>query len=72
MKEYSKFYIGLSWTIKLIVAIIPITAWVNSVLYRIGKGHLVEGLVCIPLGGIAWLVDLVSVILYGKPVVFAK
>lgn len=71
MKEYVKFYEGLAWLLKLILAIIPITAWVNGVLYRIGRGHLVSGIICIFLGFIFWIIDLVSVILFGKPVLFA-
>lgn len=71
MKGYIKFYEGLAWIFRLIFAIIPITGWVNAVLYRIGKDNLVSGIIAIFLGPLFWLVDLVSVILFGKPVVFA-
>ena len=72
MKEYVKFYTGLAWVLKLILAIIPITGWVNAVLYRIGKGHLVSGIFSIFFGFIFWIIDLVTVLMYGKPVLFAS
>lgn len=73
MKSYVKGYNGLPWLVKLIFAIIPISAWFNAVVYRLAKGHLIAGILCIFFGfNIVWIVDLISVILYGKPVVFAK
>lgn len=73
MKSYLKFYNGLPWIFKLIFAIIPVTAWINAICYRIAKGHVVAGVLCIFFGfNIVWIIDLISVILYGKPVVFAK
>ena len=70
MKGYLRFYDGLAWIIKLIFAIIPLTGWVNAFLYRIGKGQLVVGIICIFIPPVAWLVDLVCVIIYGKPTLF--
>lgn len=72
MKSYVKGYNGLPWLVKLILAIIPVTGWINAVIYRLAKEHLIAGILCIPFGWLAWVIDLISVILYGKPVVFAK
>ena len=72
MKEYLKFYNGLSWIIKLIFAIIPITGWINAFLYRFAKKHYVAGVLCIIFAPVAWIVDLICVILFGKPTLFAQ
>ena len=73
MKGYLKFYKDLPWILRLIFAIIPITAWINAVCYRLAKGHIIAGVLCIFFGfNIVWVIDLISVILCGKPVVFAN
>lgn len=71
MGEYVKTYDGLQWIVKLILAIIPITGWLNAILYRLAKGHLIAGVLCIFFGWIFWVIDLITVILSGKPVLFA-
>lgn len=71
MGEYVKTYDGLQWIVKLILAIIPITGWLNAILYRLAKGHLIAGVLCIFFGWIFWVIDLITVILNGKPVLFA-
>ena len=71
MKGYVKSYNKLEWIIKLIVAIIPITGWINAILYRLGKGNLLGAILAIPFGFVFWVVDLVTVILSGKITVLA-
>lgn len=68
---YSKSYKKLNWIIKVILAVIPVTGWVNAVVYRLATGHLIAALLAIPFGPLFWLVDLITVILAGKPTVFA-
>ncbi len=67
MDGYVKWYDGLDFIIKLIFAIIPITSWINAVVYRIAKGHIISGIIAIFLGFIFWIIDLISVIVNGKP-----
>ena len=71
MKGYVKKYNKLDWIIKVILAVIPVTGWVNAVLYRLAKGHTIAGILAIPLGPIFWVLDLITVILSGKPTIFA-
>lgn len=60
-------YFGLSWLVSLILAIIPITAWVCGVVTRIQEGKIVAGIIRIFLGGwILWVADLVCMILNKK------
>ena len=60
-------YFGLSWLVSLILAIIPITAWVCGVVTRIQEGKIVAGIIRIFLGGwILWVADLICMILNKK------
>ena len=68
MKEYVSWYEKQDAIVKLIFAIIPVTSWVNAILYRLGKGHMLSGILAIFFGFIFWIIDLVSVLLNGKPV----
>jgi len=63
MEGYVKWYDGLDFIVKLIFAIIPITAWINGIIYRIAKGKIISGILCIPFGFVFWVVDLISIIL---------
>ena len=57
-------YFGLSYIVSLILAIIPVTAWVCGVVTRFTEGKIVAGIIRIVLGGwIIWAVDLVCMIL---------
>lgn len=56
-------YFGLGYIVSLILAIIPITAWICGVVTRFSEGKIVAGILRIFLGGwILWLVDLVLMI----------
>lgn len=67
MAKSGNDYFGLSRLVSLILAIIPITAWVCGVITRITEGKIVAAIIRIFLGGwIIWLVDLVLMIVNGK------
>jgi len=56
-------YFGLSPLVSLILAIIPITAWICGVVTRITEGKIVAGILRIFLGGwILWVIDLICMI----------
>lgn len=63
-KSISKDYFGLPWIVSLILAIIPVTAWVLGFVTRFSEGHWVCGIIrLIPaFGFIIWLFDLFSMI----------
>ncbi len=71
MKDYVKSYNKLEWIIKVILAVIPVTGWVNAILYRLGTGHTVAAILAIPFGEIFWILDLITVLLSGKPTICA-
>ena len=56
-------YFGLDPLVSLILAIIPITAWICGVVTRITEGKIVAGIIRIFLGGwILWVIDLICMI----------
>ncbi len=56
-------YFGLDWIVSLILAIIPITAWVCGVVTRFQEGKIVAAIVRVFFGGwILWVVDLIFMI----------
>ena len=60
-------YFGLSRIVSIILAIIPLTAWICGAITRIQEGKLVAGLIRLFFGGIiCWIVDLVLMIMQGK------
>ena len=58
----SRDYFGLDYVVSLILAIIPVTAWVCGVVTRISEGKIVAGILRIFLGWIWWILDLVCMI----------
>ena len=67
MAKAVKDYFGLSRLVSLILAIIPFTAWLCGVITRFKEGAIVAGIVRIVFGGwIVWVLDLISMVLYGK------
>ena len=67
MAKSGNDYFGLSRLVSLILAIIPITAWVCGVITRITEGKIVAAIIRVFLGGwIIWLVDLILMIVNGK------
>lgn len=65
MKDYIKFVDGLPFIVQLLVAFFlgPLVYGI----YRIAKGNVILGLVCIfLLAPLFWIIDLVSVLLNKK------
>jgi hypothetical protein len=66
MKEYVKAIDKASFLVKLILAL-PVLDGIAYGLYRIGKGRIIIGILWIIIGiPLLWIVDLISVILFGK------
>ena len=56
-------YFGLSYIVSVILAIIPVTAWICGVVTRITDGKIVAGILRLVLGfWIIWLIDLILMI----------
>ena len=56
-------YFGLDYIVSLILAIIPITAWVCGIITRIQEGKIIAAIIRIFLGGwIIWVLDLIFMI----------
>lgn len=56
-------YFGLSYIVSVILAIIPITAWICGIITRIQDGKIVAAIIRIFFGAwIIWLIDLILMI----------
>ena len=55
-------YFGLSYLISVILAIIPVTAWILGVVTRFKEGKLIAGIIRIFGGWLIWVLDLVCMI----------
>lgn len=67
MAKKSKDYFGLSKLVSIILAIIPVTAWICGAITRFQDGKIVAGLIRLIFGfNIVWIVDLVLMIIDGK------
>ncbi len=67
MSKSSKDYFGLSRLVSLILAIIPVTAWVCGFLTRFKEGKIVAGLIRLIFGfNLVWILDLIFMILGGR------
>ena len=63
MAKRSGDYFGLSWSVSLILAIIPVTSWICGALTRFSEGKIVAGIVRLVFGfNIVWICDLVLMI----------
>ena len=66
-KKSSKDYFGLGRLVSLILAIIPVTAWLLGAVTRFKEGKIVAGLIRLIFGfTIVWIVDLILMIVRGK------
>jgi len=66
-QKSSKDYFGLGRIISLILAIIPITAWVCGIITRLSEGKIVAAILRIIFGcWIVWIIDLVLMIMKGR------
>ncbi len=59
-------YFGLNQIVSIILAIIPITAWVCGIITRAKDGAIVAAILRIFFGWIVWLIDLILMILKGS------
>lgn len=60
----SSDYFGLGYIVSLILAIIPVTAWILGALTRFSEGKIVAGIIRLVFGfTLVWIVDLVMMIL---------
>ena len=66
-KEKGKDYFGLPRILSIILAFIPVTAWILGFLTRLKDGKILAAIIrLIGIGFILWLVDLVLVIMRGR------
>ena len=67
MAKSSSDYFGLGYIVSVILAIIPITAWICGIVTRFMEGKIVAGIIRIFLGGwILWILDLIWMIVNKK------
>ena len=67
MAKSSKDYFGLGRLISIILAIIPVTAWICGAVTRFMEGKIIAALVRLIFGfTIVWIIDLVLMIMNGK------
>lgn len=62
MAKSSKDYFGLSYIVSLILAIIPVTAWILGMITRFSEGKIVAGIIRIFGGWLIWVLDLIFMI----------
>lgn len=63
MAKKSKDYFGLSYVVSLILAIIPVTAWLCGSITRFQEGKIVAGLIRLIFGfTIVWILDIIFMI----------
>ena len=56
-------YFGLPYIVSLILAIIPVTAWILGAITRFSEGKIVAGLIRLLFGfTIVWICDLILII----------
>ena len=65
-KAKGKDYFGLPKIVSIILAIIPVTAWLFGIITRFLEGKIVAGIIRIFGGWLIWVVDLILVILRGR------
>ncbi|HKM29408.1 MAG TPA: hypothetical protein VJZ51_01450 [Bacilli bacterium] len=70
-KNYVKFIDELPLILKIIFALPGLDGFFYGI-YRICKGHIIIGILWIYVGAaILWIVDIITIILYGKVTIFA-
>lgn len=67
MATAKKDYFGLGRIVSIILAIIPVTAWILGAVTRFSEGKLVAGLIRLIFGfNIVWIIDIILMILSGS------
>lgn len=57
-------YFGLSWIVSVILAIIPVTAWLCGAITRFQEGKIVAGIIRLFFGfNIIWILDIIFMVL---------
>ena len=60
-------YFGLGRLVSIILAIIPVTAWICGAVTRFTEGKIVAGLIRLIFGfTIVWIIDLILMIVNGS------
>ena len=60
-------YFGLGRLVSIILAIIPVTAWVCGFVTRFSEGKILAGIVRLIFGfNIIWIIDLILMIVSGR------
>ena len=62
----NKDYFGLGRVISIILAIIPVTAWLLGIITRLKEGKIVAGIIRVFGGLVIWIFDLLCMIFNGK------
>ena len=66
-KSRSRDYFGLDSLVSLILAIIPVTAWLLGALTRLKEGKIIAALVRLVLGfNVIWILDIICMLLGGR------
>ena len=66
-KKSSKDYFGLGRVLSLILAIIPVTAWILGVVTRFKEGKIVAAIIrLLGVGAVIFIVDFICMLLNGK------
>ena len=65
-KAKGKDYFGLPKIISIILAIIPVTAWLFGIITRFLEGKIVAGIIRIFGGWLIWIADLILMIIKGR------
>ncbi len=55
-------YFGLGYLVSLILAIIPVTAWICGLVTRFQEGKIVAGIIRIFGGWLIWVLDLICML----------
>ena len=55
-------YFGLSYIVSVILAIIPVTAWICGFITRLMEGKIIAAIIRLFLGSIIWIIDLILMI----------
>ena len=68
MAKKGKDYFGQPWIISLILAVIPVTAWLCGSLTRFKEGKPIAGIIRLILFGwnVLWILDILCILFTGK------
>lgn len=61
-----KDYFGLGRLVSLILAIIPVTAWILGVVTRFSEKKIIAGIIRIFGGWLIWVLDLICMLFKGS------